>query len=196
MKLQLGLLLLLVSSFQKITRQDGSVLTSKIEIEAANESIFSILQKIETQTSLYFSYDSKTINTEKKITISVKAKTLSQAISLIFNGTVRYKVKGNCIILYKATPVKENSTNMGVTQIRNTISKKNNLPTSIKSDSLPQLQLKDSIKNSDHFTDKPNTATHTDTILINNEELIYPQLRLINDDTTILILEEEPLETR
>lgn len=196
MKIQLGLLLLLASYFQKITRQDHSfsILTGKVEIEAANEPISSILQKIEAQTSLYFSYDSKTINTQKRITISFKAKTLSQAIALIFNDAVLYKVKGDYIVLYKATPVKANAANKDVAQTKNNVPKKSNT-TSEKKEPLPFFHLKDSLKTSDYSINKRNTdSTNMDTVLINDDELIYPKLRLINDDTAILILEEEPLE--
>jgi hypothetical protein len=102
MNLKFRLLLLLIIFKQVAAQNDqAAVFNQKITIEAQNEPIRTILKRIEKQTQLGFSFDSKTIDSKKKRTVSCKNKTVPEIISVLFDDKIKCKVKGNNIILYK-----------------------------------------------------------------------------------------------
>jgi hypothetical protein len=96
-------LLLLLIIFKQVAAQNdqAAIFNQKITIEAQNEPIRTILKRIEKQTHLGFSFDSKTIDSKKKQTVSFKNKTVPEIISILFDDKVKCKIKGNNIILYK-----------------------------------------------------------------------------------------------
>jgi len=79
-------------------------LEREVTISLQNEPIVTALQKIQAQTDLVFSYQSSVISKVQPITIQLKQKTVREALALIFNGTIVYKVRGHYIILKEKPP--------------------------------------------------------------------------------------------
>lgn len=93
------LLLLKVSFGQK---ENNSALDNKISIEARNETIASVLEKISALTHLYFSYDASLIDTDKKIDASLTNKTISEILDILFESQFTYRVLDNQVIITRS----------------------------------------------------------------------------------------------
>jgi hypothetical protein len=92
------LLLLKVSFGQK---ENNSALDSTMNIESKSETITSVLEKISTQTKVYFSYDASLIDPEKKIDASLTNKTVREILDVLFESKYIYRVLENQIIITK-----------------------------------------------------------------------------------------------
>jgi hypothetical protein len=179
MNLTFSLLLLLIT-FKQVDLQNDevSILNRKITLEARQETIRTILKQIEKQVHLGFTYDSKIIDPTKKRTVSFKKKTISEVISILFDSTVKCKVKGNYIILYKdpgvpTSPVQKNNNH--------TIKKA--IPKSLKNGAdTSTLYYIDMIVPG--FSGK-DSVVRTDSIKVPASHFIQ-----IKDDTTILIIKK------
>lgn len=92
------LLLLKVSFGQE---ENNSALDKKISIEARNETIASVLDKISSQTQIFFSYDASLIDADKKIDASLTDKTIREILDILFDSKFIYRVLDNQIIITK-----------------------------------------------------------------------------------------------
>ena len=92
------LLLLKVSFGQK---ENISALDKKISIEARSETIVSVLEKISSQTQIYFSYDASMIEAGKKIDASLTDKTIRETLDILFESKFIYQILDNQIIITK-----------------------------------------------------------------------------------------------
>ncbi len=98
------LLLFLISTLTiNIKSQNSSVppLEREVTLSISNESVPFVLNAISQQTAVVFSYSPNVISTTNKISIDVEAKSVRHSLNTIFNGTVKYKVRGKYIILQK-----------------------------------------------------------------------------------------------
>jgi hypothetical protein len=77
-----------------------------VSIKAANISLGEVLKKISEQGQFSFSYNTKSIDTDRKISVQVENKPVRSILHFIFKGSVLYKSKNNYIILSVA-PRKE-----------------------------------------------------------------------------------------
>ena len=80
-------------------KENNSVLGKKINIEAENETVASILEKISAQAKVFFSYDALLIDSERDITVSITDKTIRETLDILFNAKFEYKVLGDQIII-------------------------------------------------------------------------------------------------
>ncbi|MDP2335080.1 MAG: carboxypeptidase-like regulatory domain-containing protein [Bacteroidota bacterium] len=92
------LLSLRIASGQK---GNNSVLDIRITLEAENETVTSLLEKISAQAHVYFSYDATLIEADKLITISVSGKTIRGTLDVLFDSKFGYKILGDQIIIAK-----------------------------------------------------------------------------------------------
>ncbi len=92
------LLLLKVSFGQK---ENSSALDVKISIEARNETIATLLDKISSRTQIYFSYDASLIDADKIIDASLTDKTIREILDILFESKYIYRVLDNQIIITK-----------------------------------------------------------------------------------------------
>jgi hypothetical protein len=179
MNLKFRLLLLLIIFKQVAAQNDQAVLDQKITIEVQNETIRSILERIEKQTHLGFSFDSKTIDSKKRRTFSFKNKTVPEIISILFDNKVKCKVKGNNIILYKdpvvPPPPISQKTNHAVRKIVPAKSSKISVDTSF-------LYYIDMIVPGSSGKD---SVARTDSIKVPSTHFLQ-----IKDDTTILLIKK------
>lgn len=98
------LLLFLISTLTiNLKSQNSSVppLEREVTLSISNESVPFVLNAISQQTAVVFSYSPNVISTTNKISIDVEAKSVRHSLNTIFNGTVKYKVRGKYIILQK-----------------------------------------------------------------------------------------------
>jgi len=104
MKPVYGLLLLVfLLLFRNVFGQmeNNSVLDKKITIEAHQASIAFILDKISTQSQVYFSYDALLIEADKKTDISITDKTIREILVALFDSKFEFKVFGDQIVIAK-----------------------------------------------------------------------------------------------
>lgn len=79
-------------------------LEREVTITFNKELVNLALQKIQTQTSLIFSYPTHLIENLPSVSVQLKKVTVREALSFILPKKITYKVRGNYIILKEANP--------------------------------------------------------------------------------------------
>ncbi|HPC98044.1 MAG TPA: SusC/RagA family TonB-linked outer membrane protein [Bacteroidales bacterium] len=93
------LLLLFIVAFQAYA-DDTFSQNTKLSLNATNVSVANILEEIENKSDFYFLYNAKLIESERKVSISVEEKKISEILATIFSGTgINYVVYNKQIIL-------------------------------------------------------------------------------------------------
>lgn len=102
--------ILIITAFTSMvnatTLKGQEILEAKISINAKNQAISEILLEIEKQASCSFTYQGAEINSDKRVSISVRNEDLKSVLKKLFDGDVSYEVLGNDIVL---TPSKRTS---------------------------------------------------------------------------------------
>lgn len=80
-------------------RENNTVLEKRINIEARNESISSILDTISSRAKVFFSYDPLVIEAEERADISITGKTIRETLDVLFKSKFEYKVLGEQVII-------------------------------------------------------------------------------------------------
>ena len=103
MRLTILLLLLFVS----ISWADTSYAqTAKISIDAQNQTIAEILDAVEQQSEFSFIYDSKSVDTERRVTVHAEKEIIFDVLSQMFSGSdIAYTVINKKIILNKSEEI-------------------------------------------------------------------------------------------
>jgi hypothetical protein len=102
MKPACGLIFIVFLLSLKVTfgqTEDNSALDKKINIEAKNETVASVLDKITSQSHIFFSYDATLVNTEKKIDASLTDKTIREILNVLFESKCVYHVLDDQIVI-------------------------------------------------------------------------------------------------
>lgn len=93
---------------------------TEISLSAHNQPIGAVLDAVESQSDFSFIYDSKLVNTTRKVTVEVKNKNIFDILNQLFSGSdVVYTVINNKIILSKArldnsnTPERQQTRRIG-----------------------------------------------------------------------------------
>src|SRR5882672_3731294 len=77
----------------------------KISVQAKNEKLALILEKIEKQSSFVFVYANDEVNTSQKITVSIREKNISEALTdLLTPLNITYELVNDKIILKPVKP--------------------------------------------------------------------------------------------
>tara|TARA_R110000744_G_scaffold161589_2_gene278078 strand:+ start:420 stop:4100 length:3681 start_codon:yes stop_codon:yes gene_type:complete len=98
LKMKLTTLLIIVSLF-KIQANSYSQ-TTKLTLEADNLTIAQIFEEIENVSEFRLLYESNQINLNRKVTVHLKKKKISEVLDLLFGGTnTDYKVINRQVIL-------------------------------------------------------------------------------------------------
>lgn len=84
-------------------------LEREVNLTVSNEPVAAVLQKIQNQTALVFSYQSSVVAKIGPVSLQLKQKTVREALALLFPKDIAYKVRGNYIIL-KTRPDEANKT--------------------------------------------------------------------------------------
>ena len=92
--------ILLLAFFAKGQHQDGSVFERRVNVTYQNQQLEHILQQISWQAGVYFSYDAAIIDTERKITIDARNKSLYTVLNQLFDpGKFQIQERQNQIII-------------------------------------------------------------------------------------------------
>lgn len=95
----LGTCLLVISSR---SQAQSSLLERPITLRLYNEKISDILDEIARLGNLSFSYNSSIIDDNQVVDLVILNKPIKEALTLLFKGTIQYKIKGQYVILQKA----------------------------------------------------------------------------------------------
>lgn len=103
-----GLLLIGSMSVAGATSTYGQ--TTRLSIEARNETVQNVLDEIEKQSDFNFFYNNKQINTQRLVSISSRNRNVFSVLDELFKGTnISYKVLEKSIILSIYNPAEEKS---------------------------------------------------------------------------------------
>ncbi|MFV8465057.1 TonB-dependent receptor [Flavobacterium sp. LB1P62] len=135
LKMKLTTILLLVSLL-KIQASTYSQNT-KLTLNVKDASVGQIFNKIETISEFRFLYESDKIDLDRKITLNVEKKNISEVLQMLFKGTdVEYKTIDRQILLTKKKNALSTNTKAIVAivkdeqalEVRGIVSDKNNVP--------------------------------------------------------------------
>jgi len=97
--MRIAFILLLVGILQTTANNAYSQKT-KLSMDISNAELVNVLDRIETQTDFFFLYNEKLIDTNRKVTLSVKDQGIEEVLKSLFSGTdVRYSIIDRKIIL-------------------------------------------------------------------------------------------------
>ncbi len=97
--MRLTLLLILLSFFQVIAENTYSQNT-KLSISLTDAKIKDVLNEIESNSDFYFLYNSKLVDVDKKVSVSVNNQKVEEILDVVFRGqNVGYKVIDRQIII-------------------------------------------------------------------------------------------------
>lgn len=102
MKRACGFFLIVFLLSMKVTFgqvENNSALDKIISIEARDESIASVLEKVAAQAQVNFSYDPSTINAGKKIDASFTAKSIREILDVLLDSKFTYQVLDQQIVI-------------------------------------------------------------------------------------------------
>ena len=81
---------------------DNYAQNARISIDARNQTIAEILETVESQSEFSFIYDSKTVDTKRKVSVQAEEENIFDVLSQMFSGSeIAYTVINNKIILNK-----------------------------------------------------------------------------------------------
>jgi hypothetical protein len=93
----------------KIFAQDKNIplLERNITLNVSNQKVPQVLDAISKQGGFIFSYSPDAINSDALVTFNVKNRPVRHVLNLVFDGNVRYKVRGKYIILKRNSSEEE-----------------------------------------------------------------------------------------
>lgn len=75
----------------------------KLSLNLENTSVQEVLSIIEQKSAFYFTYNVNQINTQRKVSIAVKNKTVTEILNQLFEKEgIKYQINDKHIVLYKA----------------------------------------------------------------------------------------------
>ncbi len=125
--MRLTFYVLLISVMQGFAVNSYSQIT-KLNLEFKNSSVREILLQIEDDSEFYFLYNSKIVNVERKVNVSVKNKKIDEVLDVLFENTdITYTIVDRQIVLSAGD---SNSRSVGAQQnkVSGKISDENGLP--------------------------------------------------------------------
>ena len=105
--MRIAIFLFLISALQVIAENSYSQL-ARLSFDLRNTTIKEVLSTIEEQSDFYFLYDSKLIDVQKKVDISVKNEGIDQILKTIFSdGSVNFLIRDRHIVLTPAIQISQ-----------------------------------------------------------------------------------------
>lgn len=96
------LLFFLLATFTRRADAQESVLDQKISIASQESTIYEVFNQITSITGYYFIYDSKLLNSDKKVKVAPEEKTLQQYLTEILDDkTLGFKIIEKHILIFK-----------------------------------------------------------------------------------------------
>ncbi len=99
------LLLLLLPVLNSSTHAQ-SVENFKVSVRASNKPLHNVLDDLTSQCGFYFTFDSRLIDSRKRITMNLKDVTIKQAIDTLFQKSgLSFRIINNNIVIYPETAI-------------------------------------------------------------------------------------------
>src|SRR5215471_9868305 len=99
MKKIAGIVFLIGISFSCFAQ---NLLSKNISFDVNRQRLDDVLEILSNKGDFYFSYNSRTLNKDSLVTLSVRNKSLKEILNLLFNNTYEFKESGNYVIIRKA----------------------------------------------------------------------------------------------
>lgn len=81
----------------------------KVSVRASNKPLHSVLDDLTSQCGFYFTFDSRLIDSRKKITMNLKEVTIEEAIDTLFQKPgLSFRIINNNIVIYPGKTVRKN----------------------------------------------------------------------------------------
>lgn len=94
--------LLLIATLTVVNAANTYSQTTTLSVEAKNQTIQTVLEQIESQSDFNFFYNTKQVNTNKRVSIHADQKNVFEVLDVLFKNTdVKYEVLDKNIILSK-----------------------------------------------------------------------------------------------
>lgn len=77
---------------------------AQVTLQVKNARLYSVLQEIEKQAGLYFSYDGRLINRDSLVTLNVANQPLNTALQTLFGRRFEYQQQGRYLVITPAMP--------------------------------------------------------------------------------------------
>lgn len=102
--------LLLVATFTIVNAANTYSQTASLSVEATNQTIQTVLDRIESQSEFKFFYNTKQVNTNKLVSIRASQKNVFEVLDNLFRNTdIKYEVLDKNIILTTKTETTANT---------------------------------------------------------------------------------------
>lgn len=97
------ILLFLLLGTMQITASVTYSQSAKLSLNIENRTVGDVLSMIEQESSFYFTYNVNQVNVNRKVSVDVKNKLVTDILDEIFKGeNIRYTISDKHIVLYKA----------------------------------------------------------------------------------------------
>lgn len=97
MKLMLVILIVIVFKANAV----NSLQQVKVTLDCRNMALQKVFKDLEKQTNLYFFFNDKSVDVEKKITLSVKDQELDEVLKKVVGDDYKYELVNNLIVVTK-----------------------------------------------------------------------------------------------
>ncbi len=111
--------LLMLSLAQNASAQSPA--QPNITLQAKNTKLFMVLQEMEKQAGIYFSYDGRLMNRDSLVTLTVTQQPLTSALQTLFGNRFEYQQQGRYLVITPDMP-RLALTNTDVTTDGNSVS--------------------------------------------------------------------------
>lgn len=93
--------LTLILSLAFLFRVNASVFSQdvRVSIDCQNERLANVFKELERQTEYFFFFNAKSIDTEKRVSLSIREEELEVALEKIIGDRYQYELSGNLIIV-------------------------------------------------------------------------------------------------
>jgi hypothetical protein len=199
MKIKAWLLLLFLLQVVRADSQQvvDKPLEKKITLTVENEAVCNVLKLIENQVKLSFSYNSQLFDGTKRISVSFKEKKITEVISVLFDNKILCRVAGKYIILYRNAQLNNMSSVSAekIVVLKDPVKKEALRKETVKKEVMEAIAVYDLLKENVNTIHQNDSSVSTISvipdstgILKNNNLFSVPTLVLINNDSTILML--------
>ena len=79
-----------------------NILSKNISLEVSRQRLDNVLEILSNKGDFYFSYNSRIIKKDSLVTLTVRNKTLSEVLNVLFDNTYEFRESGNYVIIRKA----------------------------------------------------------------------------------------------
>ncbi len=123
------ILLFLLLGTMQITASVTYSQSAKLSLNIENSTVQDVLTMIEQESSFYFTYNVNQVNVNRKVSVNVKDRLVTEILDEIFRGeNIEYTINDKHIVLYKADKTHLLSVNQKVKVVKGFVADTNGDP--------------------------------------------------------------------